>query len=120
MDWSEFAGTSTVKPEQAAREQRTRQELQAYALVFSRLLDAFADLRRHGRELTIDEGGRHIFVTHKLRTIGIHRDNSQHRFRVSGPGRFDPRSFHIPDTEEALAGFSVDVVKATLEMLLAA
>jgi hypothetical protein len=119
MDWSRFADQGTTSPEQTAREARTLQELRAYTATFSQLLDALAELRRGGRELSIDEGGRHIFVTHQLRTIGIHRDNINNRLRVSGPGRFGPRVFPIPPEPEALVAWSATVVEATLEMLLA-
>lgn len=119
MDWSRFASQATVSPEVAAREARTLAELRAYTAIFARLLEAITELRRHGREITIDEGGRHIFVTHKLRTIGIHRDNTQHRVRVSGPGRFDPRDMPVPDEPAQLDGWSASVVQAALEMLLA-
>lgn len=119
MDWSRFAPQAQVSPEQVAREARTLAELRAYTAIFARLLEAMAELRRHGREISVDEGGRHIFVTHGLRTIGIHRDNIQHRVRVSGPGRFDPCDMPVPDDPEQLPAWSGQVVQAALEMLLA-
>ena len=119
MDWNKLASRKTGSSEQAVREARTLQELRAYAETYARLVEAVDALRKHGRKIKLDEGGRHIFVAGDLRTIGIHRDNNRHILRVSGPGRFDPQEFDIPERPEALPDWSTEVVKATLEMLLA-
>ena len=119
MDWSQFVGQGTASPEQQQREQRTLMELRAYAEIYAHLQDAIDHLRRHGQTISIDEGGRHIFVAGPMRTIGIHRDNVRHIVRVSGPGRFDPREFSIPSSQADLSDWGVRVVQAAVEMLTA-
>jgi hypothetical protein len=119
VDWQKYATQSSDSSEQATREARTLQELRAYVETYARLVEAIGALRKHGRKITLDEGGRHIFVAGALRTIGIHRDNNRHLLRVSGPGRFDPQEFDIPERPDALPDWSTQVVQATLEMLLA-
>lgn len=119
MDWSRFVGQNNAVSEQVRRELRTLQELRAYAQIYAHLIDAITQLRHHGQAITIDEGGRHIFVAGPMRTIGIHRDKTRHIVRVSGPGRFDPQEFAIPETEDGLDAWSLSVVKAAVEILMA-
>jgi hypothetical protein len=119
MDWSRFTDQFNGPSDpDAQKDRRTLAELRAYAAVYERLLEAGIELRRRGRTLRLDEGGRHIFVLGELRTVGVHRDNKEHRIRVSGPGRFGSRDFPIPDAPDALEAWSTEVAQAALEMLL--
>lgn len=121
MDWSRFADQlDSADDKDALRDRRVLAELRAYAAVFGRLLDASVELRRRGRTVRLDEGGRHIFVQNDIRTVGVHRDNKEHLFRVSGPGRFGSREFPIPSDPAQLDAWSAEIAQVAVEMLLRA
>ena len=121
MDWSRFTDQfASTDDQELKKDQKVLAELLAYTAVYERLMEAGAELRRRGRTVRLDEGGRHIFVQGELRTVGVHRDNKEHLVRVSGPGRFGTREFPIPASPARLEAWSTEVVQVVLEMLLRA